>query len=399
MNKSVVRRLTLHAMLLQAVFWFGICAYFAFMVTTLIDHGWSQSAAAGLMTAMSVIVILIQPVYGFLSDRYFSEKKLSVAMLALGVVFFSLMPFSLNSGNRTLVVVNMIAITVTGAQVGSLMDAWIVGLKQEYQSINYGMIRGIGSFAYALSAQIMGAITVDFGHSARIWIASAAFLAAVFIALAFRPARHERDNQTKGKNSGQLSGMEALKIVFSSKPYCLLLGVSFLLLLNNITMTTVIQILVRDFGGTAAQMGTTTAIMAVSEVPCMFLMAFVMKKIGHKKLLIFCSVVYTIRMFVTAAVGSINALIYVQILQGVTYAVLLPVSISYLSQIIDRRVRSTAVTTYGALTSSLTAVLGNLITSSFLAAGRGAQGALVFFGFSALLGFFLALYGTIRGIW
>ena len=397
MSKTEVRRLTLHAMLLQAVFWFGICAYFAFMVTTLIDHGWSQSSAAGMMTAMSVIVIVIQPVYGYISDNYLSEKKLSIILLALGVASFLLMPFSLNSGSRTLVVVNMIAITMTGTQVSSLMDAWIVGLKQEYQSINYGMIRGTGSFAYALSAQIMGAITVEFGHNARIWIASAAFLAAVFIALTFRPAA--RGIGTKENNTGQLSGTEALRIVFSSKPYCLLLGVSFLLLLNNITMTTVIQILVRDFGGTAAQMGTTSAIMAVSEVPCMFLMAFVMKKIGHKKLLIFCSITYTIRMFITAAVGSINALIYVQLLQGISYAVLLPVSMSYLSRIIDGRVRSTAVTTYGALTSSLTAVLGNFITSSFLASGHSAQSALVFFGFSALLGFFLALYGTIKKIW
>jgi len=398
MNKSEIRGITLHGMLYQALYWFGFCTYIVFMVTTLIDHGWSASAAAASITAMSVIVMVMQPIYGHLCDKYLSEKQLSVLLLSLTAICLLLLPFSLRSGSVPLITINMIGIAVTGMQVGGLIDAWIVGLKQEFPSINYGLIRGTGSLAYALAAQIAGTITIVFGHSVRLWIGSGVYLLAVFVALTFRPAR--RIHQTGEEESARkLNTVQALKLVFSSKQYCLLMAVSFFLLLGTTAMTTLLQLIIRDFGGTTAQIGTASAIMAGSEVPFMFLMAYILKKVGFKKLLLFCSMVYTVRMFISASAVTVNALVYTQALQGVTYAVLIPISMSYLSQIVDERVRSMAVTTFAAITASLSGILGNLVTSTFLVAGLSAQNALVLFAFLALLGFLLALYGSVRKIW
>jgi MFS transporter, PPP family, 3-phenylpropionic acid transporter len=398
-NKLEIRRLNLQGMLIQAVFWFALCTYSAFMVTTLIDYGWSAGAATLAMTAMSIIIMLVQPIYGYICDKYHLEKKLSVFLMALAVICFLLLPFSLASGSKPIVLINMIGITITGTQIAGLLDAWIVGLKQEFQSINYGLIRGTGSLAYALSAQIAGAVTTAFGHNVRLWLGGGFFIIAVFVARRFRPARRIYHAGDAEKIISRLGGREAFKLIFSSKQYCLLLGVSFCLLLNNTAMTTLIQLLIRNFGGTTSQIGTTSAVTAVSEVPLMFLMAFIIKKVGVKKLLVFCSAVYALRMFITASVGTVDGLIHVQLLQGFTYAVLIPVSMNYLSQILDERVRSTAVTTYTALTSSLTGILGNLITSALLATGFSAQSALIVFAISALLGFTLTIYGSIRKIW
>jgi len=402
--------LNINGMLLQAFFWFGSCTYMAFMITTLIDYGWQASSAASAITAMAIIAMLVQPVYGFISDKYLLEKKLTVSLLAATAVLFALLPLSLGSGNMFFILLNMTGITVTGMQINGLLDAWIVGLKQEFPSINYGLIRGCGSFAYALSAQLMGAVTVSSGHDMRMWIGCGFIALTAVAALTFRSARRGNydnaqqcaelpDIKTEKKSVSRLTGMEALRLVFSSKKYILLLSVSFFLLLSNAAITTLIQLLTRDFGGTTAQIGTATAVMAFSEVPFMFMMAFLIKKTGYKKLLIVCSLAYAVRMFITASVSTVNGLIYVQLLQGLSYAVLLPVSMSYLSQIIDERVRSTAVTVYTAVTNALTGILGNLITSAFLTAGFSAQNALVFFVISALIGFILTLYGWIRKIW
>jgi len=398
-SKSEVRRLNLHGMLIQGFYWFGYCTYSAFMVTTLIDYGWSASVATWAMTAMSIIVMLVQPICGYISDKYLSDKKLSVLLLALAVVCYLLLPFSLASESKPIVLINMIGITISGTQVNGLLDAWIVGLKQEFHSINYGLIRGTGSLAYALSAQIAGALTTAFGHNARLWLGAGFFIIAVFVASSFRSARRIGQTGDAEKTIRQLGGREAFKLIFSSKQYCLLLGVSFSLLLSCTAMTTLIQLLIRDFGGTTAQIGTATAVMAASEVPLMFMMAFIMKKVSFKKLLLFCSAVYAFRMFITASVGTVNGLIYVQLLQGFTYAVLVPVSMNYFSQILDERVRSTAITTYTAITTSLTGILGNLITSALLSTGFPAQSTLIVFTISALLGFILTMYGSICKVW
>jgi MFS family permease len=164
-------------------------------------------------------------------------------------------------------------------------------------------------------------------------------------------------------------------------------------------MVTLVQLLVRDFGGDTAQIGTAAAVGAVSEVPFMFLMAYILNKVGFRKLLIFCSALYAFRMFLTASITTVDGVIYAQMLQGLTYAVLLPISMSYLSQILDERIRSTAVTTYTAVTASLTGILANFITSTLLATGFTAQIAIIVFASSALIGFSLTVYGMARKIW
>lgn len=399
MNKSELRRLTIQGMLLEGAYWFGFCTYVAFIIITLIDNGWSDSAATGAMTAMSVIILLMQPVYGYIGDHFLSEKKLTVLLLTLAVVFLGLLPFSIHNGNIVLILANMVGVTLTGTQIAGLLDAWIVGLKQEFPALNYGLMRGTGSLAFAVSAQTMGIITDKFGHDVRIWIGCGMLVFAVLMALAFRSARRVNKMENENQPAKKPGGAESFRLIFSSKQYCLLTGVSFFMLLCNASVTTLIQLCIRDFGGTTAQMGTASAVCAISEVPCMFLMAYIMRRTGEKKLILFSSMAYAVRMILMAMAGSVNGLILVQLLQGISYAVLVPVSMSYLAKIVDERVRSTAVTTYAAITGSLTGILANFITSASLAAGLTAQNTLIFFAASAMCGFFLALYGSVRKIW
>ena len=142
MNKSSLLALNINGILVQVFFWFGSCSYMAFMVATLIDYGWSAGGAAAALTVMAVIAMIVQPFYGFICDKYFSEKILSVVLFTLSAVCFFLLPLSLRTGNIVLILVNMAGITVTGMQINGLLDSWIVGLKQEFNSINYGLIRG-----------------------------------------------------------------------------------------------------------------------------------------------------------------------------------------------------------------------------------------------------------------
>lgn len=373
--------------------------YFAFAVTTLVDHGWSYSATAATMTAISVITMLTQPLFGFISDKAQSEKKLTIALMILAAIFILLMPFSFDSGSMVLIFLNMAGLSVAVAQVGGLIDAWIVGLKQEYPSVNYGIIRGTGSLSFAIASQVAGMLTVAFGHNVRLWVGFGFLLLTIFAAISFRAARRTGQEVTEESQVQKLTGPEAIRLVFSSKRYTLLLVVSFFLMLSNTTMSMIVQLMIRDFSGTAAHIGTASAVMAGSEVPLMFLMATLLKRFGFKKLILVCGTFYVIRMLITSSVSSVDGIIYVQLLQGLTYAILMPLSMSYLSQILDERIRSTAVTTYAAVTVGLTGILGNLITTTLLAAGFSAQAALIVFSASALIGLSLAVYGVIRKIW
>jgi len=402
MDKAMSRKLNLHGMLLQFTFWFGFCTYLAFLIITLIDYGWSASAAAGAMTVMSVIMLVAQPVYGFISDKYFSEKKLSVVLIVASAICLFLLPVSLGSGSNALVWLNMTAITLFGLPIGGLMDSWIVGLSQEFPGVNYGIVRGMGSLAFASSAQIAGMITYAFGHGARftmggVFVALSAIVALTFRATRKAPPTGEENNASN--EATKLTGKEALKLVFSSKQYCLLLAVSFFLMLSMAAVGVLLQVLILDLDGTTAQIGTATAVMAGSEVPVMFMTGFLLKKFGFKKLFVFASLFYLVRLTLMATATSLGMLIVIQGLQGLSFAIILPVSMGYLSHIVDERVRTTAIAIFGAVTASLTGILGNLITTTTLGLNFTAQNILLIFAGLASLGFVLAVYGAVRKIW
>ena len=394
-GQKIVRTLTLRGMLLSGLFWFGYCSYVAFTATMLIDYGWSDSAATGLITMMSVVTFLTQPLIGFFSDKQGSVKRQAIWMMLLGSVSLALLPFALKSGSRLLTVCAIIFCTVTVSQAPGIMDAWIVGLNQEYPALNYGLVRGTGSFAYAVSSQLMGTLTVAFGTPARLWVGGAACLLGFLAAVSLQDVKPA----PKKEQSEKLTGKAAVKMLFSSKSYRLLLFVAFCLLLGSVSLVTLLQLCIRDFGGSASEIGTVSAVCAIIEVPAMFTMAYFIHRFGESKLILFATICYVIRMFLTASATSVTALILLQLLQGVTYSVFVPAAISYLPKCVDPRIRSTAVTFYTAVTGSVTSIIGNLITTLFLSAGVQARWIIAFFGLTSLIGLIGTLIGKKRGIW
>ncbi|MCL1884250.1 MAG: MFS transporter [Defluviitaleaceae bacterium] len=390
MRNTEVRRINIHGMVLQFAFWFGICTYFSFTVATLVDHNWTAGNATMAITVMSAVVMFAQPAFGYASDKFISEKKLCVILLIAGSLLFFLFPFALRHSN-VLAIATMVAISVTVVQVNGLMDAWIVGLRQENENINYGLMRGTGALAFAVSAQVSGIITVNFDHATRFWVGSAFFIIAAIAAFTFRRAKREPRKQN--------SVFGSFKKIFSCKKYQLLMVVSFFLFLSNAPMITLIQLLIPEFGGSTAQIGTAIAIMASTEVPFMFMTAFLIRKFSYKWLFVLCGMFYVMRLTLMIFVTDVTGLILVQLLQGVTFAVILSVSMSYLSRIVEEEVRGAAVTTFAAMSMPMTGILANFITSRLLAAGFSAQSTLVIFAASACIGFIIAIYGFVRGLW
>lgn len=404
MSSSQVRRVNIHGMLLQFAFWFAICTYFSFIIATLVDYGWTPGDATMSITAMSAVIMFMQPVYGYVSDKFISEKKLCVLFLFAGGVLFFLFPLALSTSGFFVVAV-MIGISVTAVQTIGLMDAWIVGLRQENESVNYGLMRGTGALAFALSAQISGMVTEHFSHTGRFWMGGAFFLLATIIALSFRRAKRAVDTDDNRRERHYVSKLDresvfvVFRVLLSCRKFRLLLAVAFFLFLSNAPIMTLIQLLVSDFGGGTAQIGTAVAIMAGTEVPFMFMAAFLIRKIGFKRLFVLCGLFYFIRLSLMIFVTDVPGLILVQLLQGVTFAVILPVAMSYLAKIVDESRRGVAVTTMAAVSMSLTGILANLVTSRLLAAGFTAQNTVIFFAVSAFIGFALAVYGLVRKLW
>ena len=400
MNKT--REIQVKGLLVQALFWASYCAYSSFIVNMLTDYGYPSATATGMMTATSVLSFIAQPVSGYICDNFISHKRVYIALTICALPTMVLLSRCLFSPVLTMAL--MLLFTVFMVQMPGLLDAWVIGLTNLYPGVNYGLCRGSSSLLFAIAAQAMGWVTAQFGHGARMWLGAALGLLSVIVAFTLKelPTRRQAETaagEANSRNPHGLSTGETVKILVRNKCYLLLLAMNFLLFLGYSCVSSFIPVLTEQLGGGSSEVGTVFALNALAEVPAMFLMSAVLRKVPAKKVILFAAVFFVLRLGLTALSANFTMMLLVQLLQGFSFAVIWPASMGYLNQIVEDGVRSTAIMTYSSVTLGVSAIFGNLFGTLILSAAGDVR---MVFGFSALvagLGLMLGVYGMIRKIW
>ena len=400
MNKT--REIQVKGLLVQALFWASYCAYSSFIVNMLTDYGYPSATATGMMTATSVLSFIAQPVSGYICDNFISHKRVYIALTICALPTMVLLSHCLFSPVLTMAL--MLLFTVFMVQMPGLLDAWVIGLTNLYPGVNYGLCRGSSSLLFAIAAQAMGLVTAQFGHGARMWLGAALGLLSVIVAFTLKelPTRRQAEaaaGEANSRNPHGLSTGETVKILARNKCYLLLLAMNFLLFLGYSCVSSFIPVLTEQLGGGSGEVGTVFALNALAEVPAMFLMSAVLRKVPAKKVILFAAVFFVLRLGLTAMSVNFTMMLLVQLLQGFSFAVIWPASMGYLNQIVEDGVRSTAIMTYSSVTLGVSAIFGNLFGTLILSAAGDVR---MVFGFSALvagLGLMLGVYGMIRKIW
>ena len=400
MNKT--REIQVKGLLVQALFWASYCAYSSFIVNMLTDYGYPSATATGMMTATSVLSFIAQPVSGYICDNFISHKRVYIALTICALPTMVLLSHCLFSPVLTMAL--MLLFTVFMVQMPGLLDAWVIGLTNLYPGVNYGLCRGSSSLLFAIAAQAMGWVTAQFGHGARMWLGAALGLLSVIVAFTQKelPTRRQAEavaGEANSRNPHGLSTGETVKILVRNKCYLLLLAMNFLLFLGYSCVSSFIPVLTEQLGGGSGEVGTVFALNALAEVPAMFLMSAVLRKVPAKKVILFAAVFFVLRLGLTAMSVNFTMMLLVQLLQGFSFAVIWPASMGYLNQIVEDGVRSTAIMTYSSVTLGVSAIFGNLFGTLILSAAGDVR---MVFGFSALvagLGLLLGVYGMARKIW
>ena len=400
MNKT--REIQVKGLLVQALFWASYCAYSSFIVNMLTDYGYPSATATGMMTATSVLSFIAQPVSGYICDNFISHKRVYIALTICALPTMVLLSRCLFSPVLTMAL--MLLFTVFMVQMPGLLDAWVIGLTNLYPGVNYGLCRGSSSLLFAIAAQAMGWVTAQFGHGARMWLGAALGLLSVLVAFTLKelPTRRQAETaagEANSRNPHGLSTGETVKILVRNKCYLLLLAMNFLLFLGYSCVSSFIPVLTEQLGGGSSEVGTVFALNALAEVPAMFLMSAVLRKVPAKKVILFAAVFFVLRLGLTAMSVNFTMMLLVQLLQGFSFAVIWPASMGYLNQIVEDGVRSTAIMTYSSVTLGVSAIFGNLFGTLILSAVGDVR---MVFGFSALvagLGLLLGVYGMARKIW
>lgn len=388
--KNPVTKVTIQTMLLDGIFWATYCSFGSFVVPFLTDSGFSDTTATLILTLISVVSFAVQPLTGFLCDTRISERNLYILFAAVSIPLLLLLP-SL-TGNLPLLLTALFILTITLYQVPGLIDSLVIRMKQQYPSLNYGLPRGTGSLVFAINAQIMGALTVSYGHGARFLMGS--ILLAINIAVAFT-LRQPGPAERPAASHSQRAPVSAL---FSNRTYMLLLGVTFLAMSGSACINSFLSILAAQLGGDSGTVGSALGVAALFEVPSMFFMNRILQKIPARRVILTGSFFYIFRLGAHLVAPDPASLIAIQVLQCLSFALLWPAAVNYINDIVSDSLKSTAIMTFSSVGLGISSIFGTALGTALLPIVNVTGVFAVCTGLT-VLGFLLALYGGLRRWW
>ncbi|WP_226670203.1 MFS transporter [Metabacillus litoralis] len=319
---------------------FGFGSLFPLLSVYLNDvMGLSGSQIGTIMSISPVIMILVQPLWGVLSDL--TQKPTYLLTIALiFTAFFGLIFSYVNSYSWIIVIAILLAITQSA--LIPLSDSIAMNYVQKTKA-QYGSIRLWGAVGFAVSVLIVGWLS-DLTNLSIIFYG---FSITLLIACLFA-WKLPKENQ-----SLKVSLKDGLRELSNVPRYFIFLFVAFLVLGPILANNIYFGILITEVGGGLTGIGIAFLLAAGSEAPFMKLASQMISKMGIMKIIIFATIVSALRWFLYFIEPPLSVIYISTIAQGISVGLFIPGAIQYVRDIAPKKVGATAISLYSAIGNGL----------------------------------------------
>ena len=326
MKKSLV----LEYVLQQIAFWAGAAGVISFATVFMLEKGFSASIIGALLAMGNLLSCAAQPILADRADRMGGHvlKWFIVGMTGLSMLSFaSTVLFELPQWLFGLLYLCGI---FTFDAMNPLNNAISVIYNANGYKINYGMGRGIGAFAFSLSALLIGKVMAEFGADWMIWISFAMLGMNALVVFRFPDLNVSAKSETKKTTACSVA------VFFKRyKLYCVsLLGVMMLAMFHAMSENYLIEI-VSPLGGDSSSVGVALFIATAIEMPVLVFFDHIRKRISDNKLLKLSGIFFTLKALLFLLAPNVISIYFIQTLQAVTYCFLSPTQLYYANSKID----------------------------------------------------------------
>ena len=362
------RMRTAHYALIRGLYWAIYCLMVGFASVFLLDRGFTNGQI-GLVLGLSYLLsAMLQPVVGALFSRQGVRLNLAIACAYVPVAALSLVLLTLPVGRAALAVILVLFFTIQ-----SMMQPSVNALHQSFESegqhVNFGLARGVGSAAYALSSFAMGRLLARFSPSI---LPGAYGLAVVGLIAALVCAKTSAAVSLPGSDSRGVSYAEILREHPTMALF--LVGVGCMFLTYSFIDNFLVQILL-SIGGSSGDLGTAITLSAMTELPAMLLFSRFSRSGKGVRLFMISIWFWLAKDVLTLLAPSPQVLFLVQLLNFASCAVYVPGMMDYMRHVLPESQLLRGVTLAGTATT-----LGSLIATllgGWLMDGFGVRRALL----------------------
>ena len=174
-----------------------------------------------------------------------------------------------------------------------------------------------------------------------------------------------------GKETGKAAAAEKKEETGPPKsiwqPGLLTLFIGMLLCYLSFTAITVFQVnILESVGGGSRELGISTFIASIAELPVMALFVPLSRRFSYRSLLRLSCAFFLVRVVLMLAVSSVYAVYAVQTLTMLSHGLFIPASAYYINSIIDPSANAAGQAYLGIFTYGLSGLISNLVSGIIL---------------------------------
>ena len=319
----------------------------------------------GILIAVScLLAVLFQQFVGRLVDKNLIDGRILLlfltAVLTLGA--FSLVWIDFAGSLKAIIFGGMYCITFVMLPV---LNSFSFFYENKGISVNYGVARGCGSMSFAICSMILGFLMLKFG----IFVVPLGYglLGAILFAILLSMPTLKGTVSTSPTQSASLnlSKFPAFRMM--------LIGLCLVMFFHNMLMTYFIYV-IEKVGGDSSHLGMALGIAAFLEIPILFLYTRLKGNTPSKYFLTASGVFFFVKAALFIAAQSVTMIYLVQILQIVSYGLMVAARVYYVDEVVGKKYETTGQA-YIVATETVGMVLGSII-GGFLMQGLGVDSLL-----------------------
>ena len=351
------------------------------MPAFLLSHGLPVERIGVVLAAGIVVRIASGPAIGRLADRLRRRKQaLTVAAALSGFVGWA---YTIAFGFLPLLGVSMAHAAAT-ASLAPLSDALSVAAASEGRGFQYGWVRGAGSAAFVVGTLLSGQLVDRFGLTCIIVTSSVLFLAVALFAA--RVSTRREDTGPSDAAAGAFRSLWAISV------YRRMILVAVLVIGSHALNDAFAVISWRAAGYSSGMISLLWSESVVAEVAVFFTLGpWLIARLGPVRCAGLSALAGVLRWGVMGATTWMPALVGVQPLHSLTFALLHLVAMGIIAKSVPERLAATAQTVYGTLALGIASAALTFESGYFY----GWFGIRAFWAMAALCAFALPLVGGI----
>ncbi len=319
------------------IFYFAIFAsLIGYASVFLLDKGYSNSQIGFTLAAASICSVFLQPIVASFVDKNknLSLNKLIIVSVAV-IAILSLLLLFIQKGNFILQAL-FIIIVVIAMTLQPIMNALAFSFEKYGIALNFGLARGIGSVAYAVSSLLVGQLVGIFSPDYLPIFYMVAAIGLIVIIYVFHAPKGTPVVKVEQNTKVETKELTILQFVIKYKKFMFFIVGASLMFFDHMIINNFFIQVIEEVGGDSKTMGYAIFLAALLELPAMAMFTKIQTKISSGNLLKIAALFFAIKHGLTFMATSMTVIYIAQVMQMFAYALFIPASVYYVNQKIEQ---------------------------------------------------------------